>query len=147
MRSFAYTSNMSTTEVMLHQSGSHPNGSAGPSLIISGRNEGSVSSIEGTDLASEDRRIKDDNISFLSLPYHIWKKIFRYSGVICSCHIALLPIRSCGIMTRQRSLRDTRRPDLMTCAFRKVPEFDDDRVVTIIKSISRCSRSLEWQGS
>ncbi|KAF3405400.1 hypothetical protein DPV78_003171 [Talaromyces pinophilus] len=118
---------MSTTEVMLHKRGSYPNGSAGPSLIIPGRNEGSVSSIEDTDLASEDGRTKEDNISFLRLPYHIWKKIFRYLGVICPCHIALLPIRSCGIMTRQRSLPNTRRPDLMTCAFRKVPEFDDDR--------------------
>lgn len=111
---------------MLHQGCSYQNGSGKPSLIIPGRNEGSVSSIEGTDLASEDGRIKDDNISFLRLPYHIWKKIFRYSGVICPCHIALLPMRSYGIITRQRSLQNTRRPDLMTCAFRKVPEFDDD---------------------
>lgn len=150
---------MSTTEVMLHHGGSYLNKSDELSLIISGRNEGSVSSIEGTDLASAGGRNKGDNISLLRLPYHIWKKIFWYSGVICSCHIALLPVRHgrtqspISIMGHcQRYYGDLQResvsrPDLVTCAFLKVPEFDDGlihnhRAHTSMLEVSRMARFM-----
>jgi hypothetical protein len=96
-----------------------------------------VSSLQGADLVSTNEPIKDDSVSFLGLPYQIWKKIFRYSGVICPCHIALLPVRHgssqgpISIMGRCQRYRgelqreSMTRPDLVTCAFQKIPEFDD----------------------
>lgn len=120
---------MSATAVMLDQNGSYLNKSDGSSLLRSGRNDPSV---EDVTQVSTSERINDDSISFLGLPYQIWKKIFRYAGVICPCHIELFPVTHGALGSFKRGSRQKSsqalktRPGLVTCIFRKRPEPDDD---------------------